>query len=129
MVSLRRTDLIVEIFNVTISKPTVNKGYLHFKVPKNLTFNSCVLQVFDKNAVVSGSLTIDIKYNTTADDIGMTSIFSVQPTLNFASISDYATSNGTMSVTSIASGSYLRLDVTSIPSGWIGNCHILFNAV
>lgn len=129
MVLLRRTDLLFEIFNVTLNKPSVSKGYLHFKVPKAITFNTCILQVFDKNGIVSGSLTIDIKYNTTANDIGMTTIFSVAPTIDFATASDYATSNGTMSVTTIPAGSYVRLDVTSIPSGWVGYCHVLFNAI
>jgi hypothetical protein len=127
MVSLRRTDY-TEVFNATISKPTVSKGYLHFKAPKDLTLNQFILQIFDKNAVVSGSLTVDVKTATTADDLLMTSVFSVVPTIDFSSASDYTTSNGTLSTTTIAAGSYLRLDITSIPSGWTGNLQILLKA-
>lgn len=127
MVSLRRTDYI-EVFNVTISKPSVNKGYLHFKAPRDITLTGCILQVFDKNAVVSGSLTIDVKTATTADDLNMTSVFATSPTIDFSSASDYTTSTGALGTATIASGSYLRLDITSVPSGWTGNLQILLKA-
>lgn len=95
-------------------------GILHFKAPKNMAITSCVVQVFEKNGVVSGTLEVDIKKNATPNDTGMTSIFSVKPSFNFASISDYAESTGTLATTSVSSGEYLRLDATSIPSGFIG---------
>lgn len=123
------TNALTEIFNVTLVNPSANAGYLHYKIPKNMYFNQCSVQIFEKNGISSGSLTIDIKYNTTPNDTGMTSIFSSTPSINFATASDYAEVNGTISTTGVLSGGYLRLDITSVPSGWAGAVQVLLNAL
>jgi hypothetical protein len=103
-------------------------GLAYFRAPSNLNISVVVLQVFEKNGVVSGNLEMDLKRNTTPADAGMTSMFSVRPTLNFGVIADYATSSGTLSTTSIPSGNFVRLDLTSIPSGFIGKVQIMVYA-
>lgn len=117
----------VEIFNSVVvvngNAPSLT-GLSYFLNPSAMTINFVRLQVFQKNGISTGNLVIDIKKNTTPDEVGMTSIFSAQPTRNFASDADYSFDAGTLSAAATAAGSYLRLDVTSIPAGWVGKFQI-----
>jgi len=113
---------LIEVFNTTIlnsTGATSLTGVAYFKAPSAFTINKVVLQIFEKGSISSGSLTLDLKKNTTPNDVGMTSIFSVLPTINFATASDYATSSGTLNgaVATLADGNWIRLDLTSIPAG------------
>lgn len=113
----------VEIFNVTVTSAMVANGYLHFKAPAALTFQTVAMQIFEKNGVATGSLTIDIKKGTNPGT--MTTIFTTKPTLNFATAADYDSDAGTQSVTTCSSGDYLRLDITAIPV-WAGSFQVRF---
>lgn len=117
----------LEIFNLTVTIGTdaaTLTGLCHFRCPASATISSIVIQLFEKGAVSSGTLEADIKKNTTPNDTGMTSIFSVKPSFNFATAADYATSSGTLSTSSLSAGDYLRLDLTSIPSGFRGHIQV-----
>lgn len=121
----------VEIFNFTMgtrgTESTIT-GAMHFRAPQGLTISSVVIQIYEKNGVSSGTLTVDIKKNTSPNDVGMTSIFSAAPSFDFSTAADYATSSGTISTSSVSSGNYLRVDVTSIPSGWAGYFQVMVYA-
>jgi hypothetical protein len=122
-----------EIFNTMVVNSTgasTITGVIYFKAPSALTINTIVLQIFEKGSATSGSLTIDIKKNTVPDSVGMTSVFSVLPTLNFAVVNNYATDNGTLNPANsgLSAGDWLRLDVTSIPSS-LGKFHIIAYAI
>jgi len=121
----------LEIFNVTITKgsnATSVLGVLHFKASEDLQISYFRAQIFEKGATASGSLTVDVKKNTSPDSVGMTSVFSVLPSFNFSTISDYAQSSGTLSTTTVLQGEYLRLDLTSIPSTFTGTIQVLMYA-
>lgn len=121
----------VEVFNNTItigSSASTITGINYFKAPSALSLGTVRLQIFTLNGVSSGNLSIDIKKNTTPDDTGMTSIFSVQPTVDFSTASDYAEDTGTKSTSSVSSGDWLRLDITSIPSGFLGTISVMVYA-
>jgi hypothetical protein len=121
----------MEIFNVTITKAsndTSLTGLLHFKAPKDLTISSFKAQIFEKGATASGTLSVDVKKNSSPDDAGMTSVFSALPSFDFSLISDYAESGGTLSATSVSEGNYLRLDLPSIPASFVGTIQILMYA-
>jgi hypothetical protein len=121
----------IEIFNVTITKGSADTsilGLLHFKAPRDLEIVYFKAQIFEKGATASGSLTVDVKKNTSPDSVGMTSLFSVLPSFNFSTISNYAESTGTLSTTTMLQGEYLRLDLTSIPSTFTGTIQILMYA-
>jgi hypothetical protein len=120
-----------EIFNTIVTKgssDTSVTGVLHFKAPKNLTISYVQIQIFEKGSTSSGSLTIDVKKNTSPDSVGMASVFSVLPTFDFSTISDYATSSGTLSVTSVSEGDYLRLDMTAVPATFTGSFQVIMYA-
>jgi hypothetical protein len=113
----------LEVFNavVQIVAPTASsEGISYFISPASATISFVKLMVWDKNGVTTGNLTIDIKKNTSPNPTGMTSIFSVLPTLDFATASNYDSNAGTLSTSAISVNDVLRLDVTSIPSGFIG---------
>jgi hypothetical protein len=76
------------------------------------------VQIFNKNGISSGTLAIDIKRNSTPDNTGMVSVFSVQPSLNYAAVFDYAKGAGTFNTNqTVVKGQILRLDITSLPVG------------
>lgn len=121
----------MEIFNVTITKAsndTSLTGLLHFKAPKNLVISSFKAQLFEKGATASGTLSVDVKKNSSPDNVGMTSMFSILPSFDFASAVNYAQSTGTLSTTSVSEGEYLRLDIPSIPASFTGTIQIVMYA-
>ena len=120
--------ILLEVFNLTLTNATVQNGYAHFRAPSNANLDGVygtfsVLTIFEKNGITSGSLTIDIKRGNNPGT--MASIYSVAPTINFATASDYANNTGTLSVSGFGGGQFLRLDVTSIPSGWSGSFQVM----
>jgi hypothetical protein len=120
-----------EVFNNFIvlgSSATTLTGINYFRSPASLTISSVVVQLWDKQGVASGTLSVDIKKNSTPDNAGMTTIFSSQPSFNFATDPNFSTSSGTLSTTALASGDWLRLDVTSIPVGWSGRFSVMVYA-
>jgi len=117
----------LEVFNCTVtiaSNAATITGLAYFTAPVAKSVSYVRLQVFQLGGVTSGLLSVDIKKNTTPDDVGMTSMFSAVPTINFSTASNYSTDSGTLSTVAIAQGEVLRLDVTSIPSGWSGSFQI-----
>ena len=89
-----------QLFNIEIQMPssgTVVSGFIHCRVPFSGTISSVVVTLFNKNAIASGTLTVDIKKNSTPDNTGMTSIFSVLPSFDFSIDADYSEKTGTLS--------------------------------
>ena len=121
----------IEVFNNTItigSRASTITGVNYFKAPIGLTLGEIKLQIFTKNGSLTGSLTIDIKKNTSPDNTGMTSIFSAAPTINFATATDYTEVTGTKSTSSVSAGDWLRLDITSIPTNFKGTFSVMVYA-
>lgn len=132
-VRFQTTDAVIldlpklEIYNTTIAIPfgvATMTGILHFKVPYNSNIVITQVQLFEKNGVVSGTLEVDVKKNSTPNNTGMTSIFSAKPSFDFATASDYDVSTGVVGTSTITAGDYLRLDITSVPSGFVGNIQV-----
>jgi hypothetical protein len=120
--------ILLEVFNLTLTNATVQNGYAHFRSPNSANLDGIygtfsVLQIFEKNGITSGSLTIDVKRGTNPGT--MSSIYSATPTINFATASDYDSNTGTYSVSGFGAGSWLRLDVLSVPSGWSGSFQVM----
>lgn len=116
-----------QLFNVEIPINAVASsimGLLHCRVPFARLVSTLVVTLYNKGSVSSGTLTVDIKKNTTPDDIGMTSIFSSPPSFDFATDPDYSEKTGTLETSALSAGDWLRIDVTSIPTGWVGTFHV-----
>lgn len=71
---------------------------------------------------LGGTLEIDIKKSSSLDFTSAVSVFTTKPKVTFSTASDYDESaNAVFDNTSklVASGDWLRLDVTSLPTGGI----------
>lgn len=112
------TEIVIGSSAATIT------GLLHFRSPSAKTITGLVVQIYEKNGIATGILEVDIKKNSSPDDVGMTSIFTTKPVFDFAVVSDYATDTGTRSTSAIASGEFLRIDLTSIPAGFKGTLYV-----
>lgn len=119
---------IVEVFNHVVSigssAPTLT-GLSYFMAPTPFNITSVRLLVYSKGAIVSGFLEIDIKKNTTPDSVGMTSILTTKPIINFSTDPDYTLNSGVIATPAVSNNNFLRLDVTSIPTGWVGQFQVL----
>jgi hypothetical protein len=110
----------IDIFNtdVFIGNNPQTAGVAFWEAPFDLTLTECAIQIFARGVVTSGTLTIDIKKNSTPNPTGMTSVFTSAPTMNLASVSDYNRSTGTFNPTyqDVLAGEILRFDITSLPT-------------
>lgn len=121
---------VVEICNLEVlnasSAPSMT-GLFYWKAPVAVSITKVELQIFEKGSISTGSVTIDVKKNTTPDDTGMTSIMTVLPTLDFSSCADYDANSGTLDASEqdIAEGEFLRFDVTALPALPLGKFRII----
>jgi hypothetical protein len=119
---------LVEVFNHVVTTggnaPTLT-GLSYFMAPSPFNITSVRLVVFTKNGVALGNLEIDIKKNTTPDSVGMTSILTTKPIIDFSVDPDYTLDSGVIATSAVSNNNFLRLDVTSIPTGWAGQFQVL----
>jgi hypothetical protein len=76
------------------------------------------IQLFAKANATSGTLTVDVKKNTTTNPSGFNSVFSTPPTLNLAVVADYSKNAGIINpaAQALAVGDILRVDITALPT-------------
>lgn len=120
-----------ELFNHSVSlngSATSLTGLNYFCAPSAGSISQVKLQIWTKNGVASGTLSIDLKKNTTPASVGMVSMFTTQPSINFATAVDYAQDTGVLATTTFNAGDFIRLDVTSIPVGFVGTITIVVKA-
>lgn len=101
-VSLYRTPIVFDVFGV----PRVQDGILFHRVDAAITLNT--FRVIVNDAGTSGTLTVDMEYKRGAG--AWTSILS-SPVSIASSSGDLAAAVGTLSVTSLDAGDFLRLNV------------------
>jgi hypothetical protein len=111
----------IEIFNADIinsSSASTLTGLLHHEIIAALRITKVKIQIFSKGLITSGQLQIDIKKNSSPDDIGMESLFTTRPTIDFSTASDFQSAEGVFDITkqNLTVGEFLRLDVTALPS-------------
>jgi len=100
---------------------TTFTGITYYRVPFAFTLTNCKVIIYEKGSL-GGTLEIDVKKNTSLDDTGMTSVFTTKPKITYASASDYDESSNAVfdaGEQDVVEGDYLRLDVTSLPTGGV----------
>ena len=112
----------IEVFNADVrvgSYGNTITGIIYHEVLQDINLVECAIQIFEKGGISTGVLSIDVKRNSTPNDIGMTSVFTSAPSVDFSTASDYHRSTGTFNVSlqNVTKGTILRLDVTSMPVG------------
>jgi hypothetical protein len=124
----------VEVFNfdiVNVSSSATLTGVCHHKAFTAFTVSTVEVQIFEKGIITTGILEIDIKKNTSLDDIGMTSILSTKPSINFAVAPDFTSASGVLNpvLQEVNAGEFLRLDVTSLPTIPLGKFRVVVYGV
>jgi hypothetical protein len=120
----------IEVFNFPVlnaSSAGSLTGLTYFRATSAFNLALVQIEIFEKGIITSGILSVDVKKNTSLNSVGMTSVLTVQPSIDFSTASDYAISSGTLDPLnqSIAQGDVLRLDVTSLPSIPLGKFRVL----
>jgi hypothetical protein len=125
--SLEATNKKIEVFKYLIlngSSFSTATGLDHYRAEDSFTVTKVAIQIFEKNGVSSGSLEIDVKKSVTnLNGASFSTIMTTKPSINFATASDYDESTNQVINTlnaSVTAGQYLRLDITSTPSGASG---------
>lgn len=116
----------IEIFSYTIlnglSSSTLT-GIDYFIANADFNLLDAKVIMFEKGSA-TGTLEIDVKLNTTSgfDPADYATVFSTKPSLVMSGASDYDEStNAAFSTTAVSQGDYLRLDITSLPTGGVFN--------
>jgi hypothetical protein len=84
------------------------------------TLSECVIQIYAKGSL-TGTLEIDFLKSSTLDGT-YTSVFTTKPSYNIGAGSSYGKSSNAVfnsSYQDIAAGNYLKLSITSMPTGAI----------
>lgn len=115
-----KVKLIDERIIIGSTITTAQTAIYDIEVIQNCTIIEGAIQIYTKAPSTTGSLTIDVKVNTSTNPTGFNSIFTVLPTLNIATCSDYQRATGTINGTyqNLVVGDILRLDLTSIPANF-----------
>lgn len=100
-------------------------GIIYHEALQDMTLVECAIQIFDKNGISAGILSIDVKKNSTPNNVGMATVFTTAPSINFATALDYARDTATFNLNqTVVKGEILRLDIISLPVG-IGSFRII----
>jgi len=110
----------IEVFNLDILNASVSSsmtGLIYHEALQNFRITQVQIQVFD-TLPTSGVLSVDVKKNTTPDNVGMTSILTTQPSINFTTATNYQKSTGVLDsgLQQVLAGEIIRLDITNIPT-------------
>lgn len=120
----------VEVYNFVLGNATSAStltGIAYYTAPSAFTLIDAKVGIFEKGTL-TGTLEMDIKKNTSRDDVGMTTVFTTKPSIAFAGASDFDDSSNTVfdsGQTAVALGDVLRLDITALPSPVIGKFYVL----
>lgn len=90
------------------------------RVQADIDLTDVKVGIFDKGTISSGTLSIDIQKSSSLDFTSSVSVFTTEPSLDLSTASSYTeSSNAVLGGTnkSLSEGDYIRIDITSIPSG------------
>ena len=113
-VSLINTDI-----NVGSTGAGFLTGALYVEVIQDCLVTEGAIQLFVKSPATTGSLTVDVKKNTSTNPSGFNSLFTSAPTLSMSTATDYQRTTGAINpaTQSLVVGDILKVDITSLPAG------------
>jgi hypothetical protein len=119
----------IEIFNVTIlnaSSAASLTGLTFYRAPTSFNISLVQVEIFEKGAISSGTLSIDIKKGISLDDADLSTVLTTQPAIDFSTASDFDIETGVLDTDeqSVLQGEVVRLDVTSLPSIPLGKFRV-----
>ena len=95
-------------------------GALFHRVQAGIDITDCKIVLYDKGAVSSGTLELDVQKSSSLDFASSVSVFTTKPSLDLSVAASYSeSSNAVLDNTnkSLSEGDYIRIDVTALPSG------------
>lgn len=118
LTSLSGGSGVVSFFNDDIIPVNPNEK-VYVEVLQDCIITEVAIQLYEKAPATTGSLSIDIKKNTSTNPSGFTSIMSIPPSLNIALASNYQRTTGVINVASqsLTAGNILRFEISSLPFG------------
>lgn len=123
--SLEATNKKIEVFKFMLlngSSFSTATGLAYYRAEDNFTITKGAIQIFEKGSL-AGTLEFDVKKSVTdLDGTSFTTIFTTKPSIVYASAADYDESTNQVINSSsaiITAGDYLRLDITSAPTGGV----------
>jgi ribosomal protein S28E/S33 len=121
---LELNDNRIDVYNGVIYNAnsfSTLTGILTRRMRQSFTLTSATITIFDKTGI-TGTLQVDIKKNTTLNPVGFSSVFTTQPSVNYTTAASYSTStNAVFDITgqNVATGDYLKIDITSMPTSGV----------
>lgn len=113
---------IIKFFVLNGSEFSTGTGLYYWESNDTFTITSAYVQIFEKGSL-TGTFEVDIKKSTTdLNSTSFTTIFTTQPSLDYASVIDYAKSTNQVfdpTKVSMVVGNYLRFDITQMPIGGV----------
>lgn len=114
------TGAAIEIFNKEIcfaGFDNSNPNVFYWKVPRNCVLTEVRGQIFDKNGVSTGSLTIDVQKATDTNNGNFNSMLTSALSFNFASDTNYSQKTATINSSTIAlsATNVVRIQVQALP--------------
>lgn len=97
-----------------------------FRAQSDFTLIDAKVGIFEVGSL-TGILEMDIKRNSSLDPVGFSSVFTTEPSVDFGTASDYDESSNAVfdaGQISVTEGTYLRLDITSLPSPIISKFYV-----
>lgn len=107
-----------EVKNATMASSLT--GIAFFRAPVDFILIEAKVSIF-QHGVLTGTLEIDVHRQNSLNQTGSVSVFTTKPSLNFSTVVDYQESNNAVfgAANEISEGQYLRLDITSMPTGGV----------
>lgn len=118
--------VIVFDFVVNIGPNAGTTKLTYFKALQSIIITEVTIQIFEKTPAITGTISVDVKKNTDTNDANFTTILTTQPSVDIATDPDYTSDSGVINTgaQTIAAGSLVRLDITSLPSN-LARFHVL----
>lgn len=100
----------------------LDPNIFHYKARKDFSINDFRVQLFSKQGVTSGNLTLDLQKSIDTNDSNFTTILTSSLDFNFTTDANYTEKVATInaSLNSVSIGSILRVKVLNVPFGFNG---------
>lgn len=99
-----------------------NPNIFYYKARQDFSINDFRVQLFTRQGIVTGNLTLDLQKATNTNDTNFATILTTPLSINFASAADYSEHAASInsSLNNILTGQVLRVKITNIPVNGFG---------
>jgi hypothetical protein len=124
--ALSSASIIISALNGDVSfvgYSALRPVIFNYKVIQNFSVNDFRVQLFSKQSIVSGSLTLRLEKSINTNDANFATILTTDLVFDFAIDADYAEKTGAINslLNSVVIGDVLRIKVISLPVGFSGD--------